>query len=247
MLTRRSSSACARPDQPRPRDRHRRQRARRDAEGRARGRAAPGRRTSRCCATSPCEPAAPAGLLLLAVRGRARDVPGDLHPLQADDRRRPLPHRRVGQPHQSQHGGRQRAARHVGARGRGRRAPRRDPARAGEPARRARRALSEDAAGLQPIEGLVARLDDIASRDGARLQRHGEPTPAQQTALQLIDPDDLPFDPETTAAEDAAGTRDPSDEHSGRRRVPLLAAVVGSVGAAVLAGLLARYIGRARR
>ena len=106
---------------------------------------------------------------------------------------------------------------------------------------------TEDAAGLQPIEGLVARLDDIASRDGARLQRHGEPTPAQQTALQLIDPDDLPFDPETTAAEDAAGTRDPSDEHSGRRRVPLLAAVVGSVGAAVLAGLLARYIGRARR
>ena len=106
---------------------------------------------------------------------------------------------------------------------------------------------TEDAAGLQPIEGLVARLDDIASRDGARLQRHGEPTPVQQTALQLIDPDDLPFDPETTAAEDAAGTRDPSDEHSGRRRVPLLAAVVGSVGAAVLAGLLARYIGRARR
>ena len=106
---------------------------------------------------------------------------------------------------------------------------------------------TEDAAGLEPIEGLVARLDDIASRDGARLQRHGEPTTVQRTALQLIDPDDLPFDPETTAGEDAAGTLDPSDEHSGRRRVPILAAVLGSVGAAVVAGLLARYIGRARR
>jgi phospholipase D1/2 len=103
-----------------------------------------------------------------------------------------------------------------------------------------------DAAGLDVIEGLVARLDAIANRSGSRLQRHGAPTPAQQTALQLIDPDDLPFDPETTAGADAAGTLDPSDEHSGRRRLPILAAV-GGVGAAVLAGLLARFIGRARR
>ena len=103
-----------------------------------------------------------------------------------------------------------------------------------------------DAAGLDVIEGLVARLDAIATRAGARLQRHGAPTPAQQTAMQLIDPDDLPFDPETTTAADAAGKLDPSDEHSRRRGVPILAAV-GGVGAAVLAGLLARYIGRARR
>ena len=103
-----------------------------------------------------------------------------------------------------------------------------------------------DAAGLDVIEGLVARLDAIATRPGARLQRHGPPTPAQQTAMQLIDPDDLPFDPETTTAANAAGTLDPSDEHSGRRRLPILAAV-GGLGAAVLAGLLARYIGRARR
>ena len=101
-----------------------------------------------------------------------------------------------------------------------------------------------DAAGLDVIEGLVARLDAIATRAGARLQRHGAPTPAQQTAMQLIDPDDLPFDPETT---DAAGKLDPSDEHSRRRGLPILAAV-GGAGAAVLAGLLARrYIGRARR
>jgi hypothetical protein len=65
--------------------------------------------------------------------------------------------------------------------------------------------------------------------------------------MQLVDPDDLPFDPETTAADDAAAALDPSDEHRGRRRLPILAAAaVGGVGAAVLAGLLTRYIGRAR-
>jgi len=103
-----------------------------------------------------------------------------------------------------------------------------------------------DAAGLHAIEGLVARLDTLADRGGARLQRHRAPTPAQHAAMQLVDPDDLPFDPETTAADEAAGTFDPSDEHSGRRRRPILAAV-GGVGAAVLAGLLVRYIGRAPR
>jgi hypothetical protein len=104
-----------------------------------------------------------------------------------------------------------------------------------------------DAAGLHAIEGLVARLDALADRGGARLQRHRAPTPAQQAAMQLVDPDDLPFDPETTATDEAAGTFDPSDEHSGRRRRPILAAAVGGVGAAVLAGLLVRCIGRARR
>jgi phosphatidylserine/phosphatidylglycerophosphate/cardiolipin synthase-like enzyme len=103
-----------------------------------------------------------------------------------------------------------------------------------------------DAAGLDVIEGLVARLDAIATRAGARIQRHGAPTPAQQTAMQLIDPDDLPFDPETTTAADAAAKLDPSDEHSRRGGLPVLAAV-GGVGAAVVAGLLARYIARARR
>jgi hypothetical protein len=103
-----------------------------------------------------------------------------------------------------------------------------------------------DAAGLEAMEGLVARLDSLADRGGARLQRHGRPTPAQQTAMQLVDPDDLPFDPETTEADEAAST-DPSDEHRGRRHLPIRAAAVGGVGAAVLAGLLARYIRRARR
>jgi hypothetical protein len=100
-----------------------------------------------------------------------------------------------------------------------------------------------DAAGLHAIEGLVARLDALADRGGTRLQRHGAPTPGQQAAMEFVDPDDLPFDPETTAADEA----DPSDEHSGRRGLPIVMAAVGGVGAAVLVGLLARYIGRARR
>jgi phosphatidylserine/phosphatidylglycerophosphate/cardiolipin synthase-like enzyme len=98
-----------------------------------------------------------------------------------------------------------------------------------------------DAAGLDAGEGLVARLDAIVSRDGARLRRHGPPTQAQQTAMQLVDPDELPFDPETTAAEDAAGTLDPIDEHSGRRHLPIVAAALGGIGVAVLAGLVARH------
>jgi phosphatidylserine/phosphatidylglycerophosphate/cardiolipin synthase-like enzyme len=100
-----------------------------------------------------------------------------------------------------------------------------------------------EAAALEVIEGLVARLDAIATRAGARLQHQGAPSPAQRTAMRLVDPDDLPFDPESA---DAAGTLDPSDEHSGRRRLPILS-TVGGAGAVVLAGLLARHLGRARR
>jgi phospholipase D1/2 len=104
-----------------------------------------------------------------------------------------------------------------------------------------------DAAGLEAIDGLVARLDAIAARPGARLQRLPPPTQAQQTAMQLVDPEDLPFDPETTQAEDGAGRSDPTDEQGGRRRLPVVAAVLGGAGAAVAAGLVARYIRRTRR
>ena len=103
-----------------------------------------------------------------------------------------------------------------------------------------------DAAGLAPVEGLVARLDALASQPQARLQRHGPPTPAQEAAMRWIDPDELPFDPETTAAEDAAGILDPSDESS-RRRLPVLTAAAAGIGAVAVAGLLARYLARARR
>src|SRR6185503_4709824 len=53
------------------------------------------------------------------------------------------------------------------------------------------------ATGLEAMDGLVARLDAMAARADARLQPLPAPTPAQQTAMQVVDPDDLPFDPET--------------------------------------------------
>jgi phospholipase D1/2 len=51
---------------------------------------------------------------------------------------------------------------------------------------------------LAPIAGLVERLDGLASRPGARLQRHGPPTPTQAAAMEVIDPEILPFDPDTS-------------------------------------------------
>lgn len=107
--------------------------------------------------------------------------------------------------------------------------------------------LSEaDATGLEAIEGLVARLDVLAARAGARLQPLGPPTAAQRTAMQLVEPEDLPFDPETTEVDQARGRLDPTDEQRGRGRVRIMAAVVGGVGAAVVAGLIARYIRKTR-
>jgi phospholipase D1/2 len=105
---------------------------------------------------------------------------------------------------------------------------------------------ASEAADLVAAEGLVAGLDAIANRDGARLRSHGTATAIQRTAMQLVDPDDLPFDPETTAADDTAGTLDPSDEHSGRRRLPILTAVGGSAAAVFLAGLITRHLLRTR-
>jgi phosphatidylserine/phosphatidylglycerophosphate/cardiolipin synthase-like enzyme len=62
---------------------------------------------------------------------------------------------------------------------------------AGESGIRAARALSRGA-------GLVAHLEHLAARPGARLQRHEGATPAQRAVAELIDPQDLPFDPDTT-------------------------------------------------
>jgi phospholipase D1/2 len=90
---------------------------------------------------------------------------------------------------------------------------------------------------LEAMEGLVARLDALAARADARLKPLGPPTPAQRTAMQLIEPDDLPFDPETGHAEETT---------SDRRRMPVMAAVLAGIGTAVLAGAVARYITRAR-
>ena len=67
------------------------------------------------------------------------------------------------------------------------------------------------------IGGLVARLDELSRRPGARLQAHGPPTPTQAAALELVDPQDLPFDPEL-ADVDPAAHDEPSDEARGRRQ-----------------------------
>lgn len=63
--------------------------------------------------------------------------------------------------------------------------------------------------GLAPCAGLVARLDALAARPGARLQVHGPPTPAQAAALAVVDPEILPGDPEPAPEPE---TDEPVDE-----------------------------------
>jgi phospholipase D1/2 len=72
--------------------------------------------------------------------------------------------------------------------------------------RRVRATLLAEHTGGPPVEelsGLVAKLDQVAERGQAgarsepcRLRRHPSPTPNEQAALELIDPQDLPFDPD---------------------------------------------------
>jgi phosphatidylserine/phosphatidylglycerophosphate/cardiolipin synthase-like enzyme len=68
---------------------------------------------------------------------------------------------------------------------------------------------------LGPARGLVARLDALATAPGARLQRHGPPTATQRVVMQLVDPQALPFDPETSD-DDAAGRSEPTESVSRR-------------------------------
>lgn len=70
---------------------------------------------------------------------------------------------------------------------------------------------------LVTIDGLVRRLDDNAARPEARLLEHGPPTAVQKAALALVDPQALPFDPETSEAQDRAGLAEPADERRERR------------------------------
>ena len=51
---------------------------------------------------------------------------------------------------------------------------------------------------LARADGLVARLDRSTMRPDARLQTHGRPTPAKATVMEIIDPETLPFDPDTS-------------------------------------------------
>jgi phosphatidylserine/phosphatidylglycerophosphate/cardiolipin synthase-like enzyme len=64
-----------------------------------------------------------------------------------------------------------------------------------------------------PMPGLVGRLDAMV--DQSRLRQHGPPSPAQRAAMELLDPQSLPFDPADPDAPDAAALEEPSDQ---RRR-----------------------------
>jgi phospholipase D1/2 len=73
------------------------------------------------------------------------------------------------------------------------------------------------AAAIRPlvsIPGLVARLDQVAQRPGARLQIHGPPRPAQQAAMKIIDPEDLPFDPARAHYRDGAALDDDDSDRT---------------------------------
>lgn len=73
------------------------------------------------------------------------------------------------------------------------------------------------AAAIRPlvaIPGLVARLDQLAARPGARLRIHGPPSPAQQTAMKIVDPEDLPFDPARAQYVDGAAEEDDDSDRT---------------------------------
>jgi phosphatidylserine/phosphatidylglycerophosphate/cardiolipin synthase-like enzyme len=46
------------------------------------------------------------------------------------------------------------------------------------------------------MEGIVARLDAIADKPGARLRCHRPPSPEENAILSVVDPESLPFDPD---------------------------------------------------
>jgi phosphatidylserine/phosphatidylglycerophosphate/cardiolipin synthase-like enzyme len=78
---------------------------------------------------------------------------------------------------------------------------------------------------LVPCAGLVARLEAIAARPGARLQRHEGATSRQEAVMEVVDPEALPFDPDTSPEEDIQN--EPVDEI--RPGLPSLGEAVGSL------------------
>jgi phospholipase D1/2 len=64
-------------------------------------------------------------------------------------------------------------------------------------------------ADLGSIDGLVSRLDQLASADDARLTRHPDASAGKRLLLELVNPDALPFDPaEPTYSENSAGAKE---------------------------------------
>lgn len=93
---------------------------------------------------------------------------------------------------------------------------------------------------LARAEGLVRRLDALAGDGAGGLRVLGPPTPAQALALELIDPQLLPFDRDTGAAE--ARRDEPVEERAARLRAALLErtlrwlrSALGAVGGSALA------------
>ena len=80
---------------------------------------------------------------------------------------------------------------------------------------------------LVGIGGLVRRVDALAAAPGARLQVHGPPSPAQETAMEIVDPKSLPFDPDTSDEHEAI---DEPVEEAGRRLLQSIGDGVASLG-----------------
>jgi phospholipase D1/2 len=83
---------------------------------------------------------------------------------------------------------------------------------------------------LARAEGLVERLDRLTMGPDARLQRHGRPTPTKATTMKIVDPEVLPFDPDTSPERDSD---EPVDE--------AVAGVLAPVAEAITA--LREYLG----
>ncbi len=72
---------------------------------------------------------------------------------------------------------------------------------------------------LVPVQGLVARLEAIAARPDGRLRKHAPPSQGQKTAMEIVDPEKLPFDPASAKPkhDDACtGHDEPSDHRAWR-------------------------------
>ena len=104
----------------------------------------------------------------------------------------------------------------------------------GRAIRRVRVSLLAEHAGVRGIaavrllaaaDGLVARLEELALRPGSRLQRHPGATAEQKAVMEVVDPEDLPFDPDTTPgrAASADDLNDLPDEPVDEGRPGLLA------------------------
>lgn len=166
------------------------------------------------------------GTLLVPPGRYGGSIPGYLHPLQAPDRRRSLLERRV---------------RHLTNRSMGvdtelhaswETSPDEASSPLGVSIRDIRVSLLAEHSGqpgsalamFGPMPGLVGRLDAIV--DQSRLSRHGPPRPAQRAAMELLDPQSLPFDPADRDAADTAALEEPSDQRR-RGRLPSALAATG--------------------